>query len=114
MGCITFLLISGFVNFFTLNAKYQFPPLYHPLFGIKVLLALAIFADRQHLVRPLEHGPARQAEPAPVAESEYLALAVLLVCISGVMRNITLNAPLKSATAKPPAAAAPAETTTEP
>ena len=43
MGAILFLLISGFYNFFTLTGRYQLPKAYHMLFGIKFLLALAIF-----------------------------------------------------------------------
>ncbi len=111
MGCITFLLISGFVNFFTLNAKYQFPKLYHPLFGIKVLLALAIFAIASILSGRSSTAQRVRQNPRPWLNLN-IALAVLLVCISGVMRNITLNAPLKSAAAKPAAVAAPAAETT--
>ncbi|HVU89189.1 MAG TPA: hypothetical protein VHD36_17825 [Pirellulales bacterium] len=105
MGCITFLLISGFYNFFTLNAKYQFPKLYHPLFGIKVLLALAIFAIASILAGRSSTAQRVRKNPKPLLNLN-IALAVLLVCISGVMRNITMNSPLKASTT-PAAAAAP-------
>ncbi|HEY4309944.1 MAG TPA: hypothetical protein VGN12_10870 [Pirellulales bacterium] len=100
MASITFLLISGFYNFFTLNAKYKFPPLYHPLFGIKVLLALAIFAIASILSGRSSTAQRVRQNPRPFLNLN-IALAVLLVCISGVMRNITMNSPLKA----PPAAA---------
>jgi uncharacterized membrane protein len=107
MGCITFLLISGFYNFFTLNAKYKVPPLYHPLFGIKVLLALAIFAIASILSGRSSTAQRVRKNPRPLLNLN-IALAVLLICISGVMRNLTMNAPLK-ATATTPAAAATTE-----
>ncbi len=103
MGCITFLLISGFYNFFTLNARYKFPPLYHPLFGIKVLLALGIFAIASILSGRSSTAQRVRQNPRPLLNLN-IALAVLLVCISGVMRNISMNSPLK-ASAAPPAAA---------
>ncbi|CAL1151129.1 unnamed protein product [Cladocopium goreaui] len=41
--CTLLLLVSGFYNFFTFNAAYgNLPKLYHPLFGVKFLLALAV------------------------------------------------------------------------
>ncbi len=43
MAAILFLLVSGFYNFLRYEFQYKLPPLYHALFLIKFLLALAIF-----------------------------------------------------------------------
>jgi uncharacterized membrane protein len=48
MAAILFLLVSGLWNFFAINASFKaaglkIPALYHPLFGLKFLLALGIF-----------------------------------------------------------------------
>ncbi len=98
MGSIAFLLISGFFNFFTLNARYQLPKPYHMLFGIKFLLALGIFTLASFL-----SGRTPVAQKMRVNARFWLnlniTLAVLLICISGVMRSMTLNSPLKSAAA---------------
>lgn len=108
MGCITFLLVSGFYNFFTLNAKYKLERPYHPLFEIKVLLALGIFAIASILSGRSSTAQRVRQNPRPLLNLN-IALAVLLVCISGVMRNITMNSPLKANTAPAAAVAAPAE-----
>lgn len=98
MGAITLLLISGFYNFFTLNARYQLPKQYQMLFGIKFLLALAIFA-----LASLLSGRTPVAQKMRANARTWLnlniTLAVVLICISGVMRSMTMNSPLKSAAA---------------
>lgn len=44
-GSTGLLLISGFYNFFSFMGAYKnLPALYHPLFGVKFLLALGIMA----------------------------------------------------------------------
>jgi uncharacterized membrane protein len=100
MGAILLLLISGFYNFFTLTSRYKLPPAYHMLFGIKFLLALAIFTLASFLSGRTAIAQ-RMRQNARTWLNLNVALAVLLVCISGVMRNVTMNAPLKSATAPP-------------
>lgn len=43
--CTLLLLVSGFYNFFLFLGTYEnLPSLYHPLFGVKFLLALAVMA----------------------------------------------------------------------
>lgn len=43
--CSGLLLLSGFYNFFKFTAAYpNLPKLYHPLFGVKFLLALSVMA----------------------------------------------------------------------
>jgi uncharacterized membrane protein len=102
MGAILLLLISGFYNFFTLNSRYKLPPAYQMLFGIKFLLALAIFTLASFLSGRTAVAQ-RMRQNARTWLNLNVGLAVLLVCISGVMRNVTMNAPLKSA-ATPPVA----------
>ena len=107
-GAILFLLVSGLYNFFTLTAKYKLPPAYHMMFGVKFLLALAIFALASMLT-----GRTALAQRLRLNARTWLnlniALAVLLVCISGLMRNVSMNAPLKTA----PSATAPAAMPTD-
>ena len=98
MGAITLLLVSGFYNFFTLNARYQLPKQYQMLFGIKFLLALAIFALASFLSGRTPIAQKMRAN-ARFWLNLNITLAVLLICISGVMRSMTMNSPLKSAAA---------------
>ena len=93
MGAILFLLISGFYNFFRrLNSGIppDFKWLYQMLFGIKFLLALVIF-----FVASVLTGRAaalvRFRQNAKLWLSVNVALAVIVVCISGVMRFIPTN-----------------------
>lgn len=104
MGAITFLLLSGFFNFFTLIGKYKLPPAYQMMFGIKFLLALAIFALAS-LLSGRTGLAQRMRQNARTWLNLNIVLAVLLVCISGVMRNVTMNAPLKNP--PPPTSTAP-------
>jgi uncharacterized membrane protein len=90
MGAILFLLVSGFYNFFRrLNAGI--PPdakgLYHGLFGVKFLLALVIFFLASALTGRAA-ALARFRQNARFWLSVNLALAVIVVCISGVLRFI--------------------------
>jgi uncharacterized membrane protein len=96
MGAILLLLVSGFYNFFALTNRYQLPKVYHMLFGIKFLLALAIFTLASFLTGRTAVAQRMRANARPWLTLN-VALAVLLVCISGVMRNLSVNAPLKSA-----------------
>lgn len=83
---IAFLLVSGLYNFLVLVAHYELPRWYHPLFGVKFLLAFAIFAIASLLVGS---SPAAEAlrKNARTWMNVNLALAVLVVCISGVLRT---------------------------
>lgn len=102
MAAILFLLVSGLYNFLQKN-KQGLPPIYHMLFGIKFLLAFAIFFLASVLTG---RSPAfaKLRENARFWLTLNMTLAVIVVCISGVLRAI----PLKGA-APQPAAAAPAE-----
>jgi uncharacterized membrane protein len=109
MLAITFLLISGLVSF--LNIRQQFinfgpehklPTLYNALFGIKFLLALGIFflasalAGRSHAFEPLRQN-------ARFWLNVNLILALLVICISGVLRSMH-SSPNHSLPEKPVAA----------
>lgn len=86
---IGFLLLSGFYNFIAIVRGNDFPDgsKYHMLFGIKFLLALAIFFIASMLV-------GRSAASAKFRQSRQfwltlnVVLAVVLVCISGILRYL--------------------------
>lgn len=102
-AAITFLLISGLYNFlFVVNKRYDLPPLYHALFGIKFLLALVIFTLASFLTG--RSGVAQRF----VAAARFwltvnLVLALAVVGISGVLRGL----PKQPKTVEPPAAVSP-------
>lgn len=100
---IGFLLLSGFYNFvFVSLPRHPGDGLYHGLFGVKFLLALAIFFIATMLVG---RSPAaerfRQNRRLWLSTNVWLAIAV--VCISGVMRSLPAkpissdSAPVQSA-----------------
>lgn len=94
-AAIGFLLVSGFYNFITTVTQYQVPPWYHMVFGVKFLLAMAIFAIASLLIGK---SPAAQAvrARAPLWLNVNIVLAVVVVCLSGVLRSA-------EKTPKPPA-----------
>lgn len=99
---IGFLLLSGFYNFiFRSLPSHQGDGLYHGLFGIKFLLALAIFFIATMLV-----GRSAAAQRFRQNRRFWLnvnvALAIAVVCISGVLRSL----PVKVTPADSPAAQA--------
>lgn len=88
MICITLLLISGFANFILYQAaNHKGQPLYHALFGIKFLAALGVFFLGSAL-------SGRSAALASIRANSRLyagiaaSLVILIVLISGVLRNI--------------------------
>jgi uncharacterized membrane protein len=98
---IALLLISGLVNFMNTVRLYDLPKLYHPLFGIKFLLALAVFFIASALA-----GRSAMAERFRRDARKWLSinavLIVLIVLISGVLRTAEKTKRL----AEPAAAAA--------
>lgn len=103
MAAILFLLASGLYNFVQKNNQ-GLRPAYHMLFGIKFLLAFAIFFLASVLTG---RSPAfaKMRANARFWLSLNMTLAIIVVCISGVLRAI----PLKAAAAPPVEAAAPTE-----
>src|SRR5215469_8334171 len=90
MGAILFLVVSGFYNFFRrLNAGIpaDMKGLYHGLFAVKFLLALAIFFLASALTGRAA-ALARFRQNAKLWLTVNLTLAVIVVCISGVLRFI--------------------------
>lgn len=72
--CTGLLLVSGFYNFFTFMGIYKnLPALYHPLFGVKFLLAIALM-----LIMALVAGKTKLAERVRGSLSMWLNLALLL------------------------------------
>lgn len=98
-AAVGLLLVSGLVNFGLKVVKYQLPPTYHMVFGIKFLLALAVMAIASILV-----GRSALAQKMRASQKFWLnvnlALAVTVICLSGYLRSI--DPPLK--VAKPAAA----------
>jgi len=101
-GAILFLLVSGLWNFMQMERSYKLGALYHALFGIKFLLAFAIF-----FLASVLNGRGALAQKLRANARCWLTvnmtLAILVVCISGVLRG--LPHPQKIAAA--PAAVAP-------
>lgn len=84
---IGFLLLSGFYTFISYVLGYQFPEgsKYHMLFGIKFLLALGIFFIASMLVGRSE-ASMRFRQKREFWLTLNVVLAVVLVCISGILR----------------------------
>lgn len=90
MLSIAMLLISGFVNLFLILARYKlsdtFPgSAYHATFGVKFLLALAMFFFSSRLVGR-SVGAERFRQREGFWSSFNLVLAVLVVCLAGLMK----------------------------
>ena len=85
MAAIAFLLLSGGYNIIATATHYELPAYYMPLFAIKFLIALGIFFIASALV-------GRAPALAPIRQSARfwltlnMILAIVLVCISGVLR----------------------------
>ena len=85
MAGIALLLASGLYNFVVTWRSYDLPGYYVPLFCVKVVLALAIFFIASALVG---RSPALDAirRNARFWVTLNMTLAIVLVCISGVLR----------------------------
>jgi uncharacterized membrane protein len=100
-AAIAFLLVSGLYNFMMIAIQYRLPRWYHPVFGVKFLAALAIFAIASLLAGK---SPAAEAlrRNAKMWLNLNIALAVLVVCLSGVLRSAE-KIPKEKPEAKPAA-----------
>ena len=97
---ILLFLISGFYNYLFLTAPlHKGDKLYHPLIGIKILLALVVFFLAIALT-----GRSNWSEAFRKDGKKWLTinviLATIIVGISGILKN-------RPATSSPPAAASP-------
>jgi uncharacterized membrane protein len=85
-AAIAFLLASGLYNFAIIVVRYQLPRWYHPVFGVKFMLAIAIFGIASLLV-----GKTAAAERvrghARFWMNVNIALAVAVVVLSGILRT---------------------------
>ena len=99
-AAIGFLLVSGLYNIISISVNYTLPRWYNPLFGVKFLLALVIFA-----VASLLSGRTSLAERMRRSLRFWLnlniALAVLVVCASGVLRAAEKVPKIRSADEAP-------------
>ncbi|HUY35560.1 MAG TPA: hypothetical protein VMV69_22645 [Pirellulales bacterium] len=111
MGAIAFLLVSGLYNFFArINSGIPRPyaGLYHALFGMKFLLALVIFFVASALVGR-SPALATMRRNAKFWLTLNMVLAIVVVCISGVLRFVPSNAKPAVQPAAAVAAASPAK-----
>ncbi len=96
MIAILFLLVSGLTNYIltvrnfkalgAVNPDDNLPPLYHALWGVKVLLALVVFFFASVLAGRSE-GTKHFRENAGKWLTVNLILATIIVGISGVLRS---------------------------
>ncbi len=100
---ILFLLVSGFYNFFVITRRFQLPPVYQMLFGIKFLLALRIFGLAS-VISGRSETAKRMRTKARFWLSLNIAMAVALVCISGVMNTLRTSGEIRLKEKSPPAA----------
>jgi uncharacterized membrane protein len=102
MGSIAFLIISGLYNIYVIETQKKIPAgdsgLYHALFGIKFLLAFGIFFIASALVG---RSPAfeRIRQKARFWLTLNMTLAILVVCLSGVLRALRDKPPAPASTA---------------
>lgn len=91
--CILLFLVSGFYNYLAVTRHlHDDQPLYHALFGVKFLLALAVFA--LGLILTSRKAYAQRFQQKAMLWLGILAgLAVAIVLISGVMKNLPTVAP---------------------
>lgn len=83
---IALFLLSGFYNYLAVTApKHPGDGLYHALFGIKFLLALAVFAFASMLISTRERENVFRRNPK-LWLAVTVALAVAIVLIGGFMK----------------------------
>lgn len=84
--CIALFLVSGFYNYLVVTApRHTGQPLYHALFGVKFLLALAVFFLASVLVSGRDRPSAIRAN-ARLWLAVAAALGTAAVLIGGVMK----------------------------
>lgn len=98
MAASGFLLLSGLVNYILTVKAFAMPKLYHPLFGVKFLLALPIF-----FIASLLTGRTALADKirqnAKMWLTVNLILATLVVAIGSTMRSLSFERQPKNKTA---------------
>lgn len=90
-GSIGLLLITGFYNFYALAIKPGVDPVYHGVFGPKLLLAFAVFFIATALVgRSSAFASMKKARKK--WSSVLLILAALIILLSGILNQIRSSA----------------------
>jgi len=86
MICAFFLIVTGFYSIVQKSQAFDLPSYYHPLIGIKILLALAIFWIMSTLT-----GRSESAEKMRQNEKKLLNFgvlcAVILIVLAGTMKS---------------------------
>jgi len=93
---ILIFLVSGFYNFMLAMPKHKGDPLYHSLVGVKILLALVVFALASILVGS-KPGTQKIRDNARKWLGVTLLLSMLIVGISGFVKVRPYSAPAASA-----------------
>ncbi len=108
MICITVLLLTGFYNFFVLAVPPKVAAIpYHPIFGVKILTAFAVFFIASALVGRSPGTEKMRSERAKWL-SRLLAFSAVIVLLSGVLMQIrTAPKPQTAPPAAPPTASQP-------
>lgn len=81
------LLASGIYNAFQMFPMHKGQPLYHSLFGVKFLLALAIFGIATVLTGKSDRAQ-RMRGRGPFWMGVLVALTAAVVALSGVLKNL--------------------------
>lgn len=85
---ILLFLVSGFYNYlFVTRLVHPDQPVYHILWGVKVLLSFAIFALAIGL-SSAKAWASRMRQNAAAWTTLLIALAVIVVLISGILKNL--------------------------
>jgi uncharacterized membrane protein len=85
-GGIALFLISGFYNYLVVQGPlHKGDKLYHPLMGIKILLALAVFVIASGLVGRSKAFAGMRAK-AKLWQGIMITLAILIIGISGFLK----------------------------
>ncbi len=85
-GAIGLLLLSGLYNIFVISVSYTLPRWYNPVFGVKFLLAFAIFTIAS-LLSGRTAAADRLRQNSRLWLDLNILLAVVVVCLSGILRT---------------------------
>lgn len=100
-AAVAVLLVTGFYNFFLNLRTYELPKVYHPIFGVKFLLAMGVFFLGIVLVGRSDLAQRMRAEAGKWLTLSA-ALLALLILASSTLRQLP-HVP-KTAAAPTPAA----------
>ena len=86
-ACIALILLSGLYNTIVQFPRHRGQPLYHSLWGIKVILALVLFFIA---IAVLGKSAAfeRMRQKRPLWMSVNIGLAAVIVLISNILKNM--------------------------